>query len=64
MEFPVLFLGQGVVATQVPTRYFYSSKTPDKNQANADAAINRAPLNGLNTTFQKAWWGCRIDKVK
>ena len=64
MEFPVLSLGPGVVAIQIHSRYFYSSKTTDKNQANADAAINRAPLNGLNTTFQKGWWGCRIDKVK
>ncbi|WP_075343714.1 SusD/RagB family nutrient-binding outer membrane lipoprotein [Tenacibaculum agarivorans] len=56
MNFPTLSLGPDVVATQIPTRYFYSSKTTDKNQANADAAINRAPLNGNNTPLAKVWW--------
>ncbi len=56
LNFPVISPGRDAVATQIPTRYFYSSKTTDKNQANADEAINRAPLNGLNTTLQKVWW--------
>lgn len=56
MDFPVLELGKDVVAEQIPTRYFYSSKTTDKNQANADIAIGRAPLNGNNTIFEKVWW--------
>ena len=54
--FPNLELGPDVVETQIPTRYFYSSKTTDKNQTNADAAINRAPLNGQNTTVNIVWW--------
>ncbi len=54
--FPTLSLGPDVVASQIPTRYFYSSKTTDKNQVNADVAISRAPLNGVNTILQKVWW--------
>lgn len=56
LNFPVLAPGRDAVITEIPTRYFYSSKTTDKNQANADEAINRSPLNGVNTTFQKVWW--------
>ena len=56
MNFPVLELGQDVVASQIPTRFFYSSKTTDKNQENADIAINRAPLNGSNLITDKVWW--------
>ncbi len=41
---------------QVPTRYWYSSKTTDRNQENADEAINRAPLNGNNSKFSYVWW--------
>lgn len=54
--FPSLPIGPDVVESQIPTRYFYSSKTTDKNQTNADAAINRAPLNGQNTTVNIVWW--------
>lgn len=53
---PVLSLGPDTVTEQIPTRYFYSSKTTDKNQENANEAINRPPLNGINTTFQRVWW--------
>ncbi|UZO81317.1 SusD/RagB family nutrient-binding outer membrane lipoprotein [Aquimarina sp. ERC-38] len=56
MNHPILTPGQDAVAPQIPLRYFYSSKTTDKNQVNADEAINRPPLNGRNTTFQKVWW--------
>ena len=41
---------------QVPTRYWYSSKTTDRNQENAIEAINRAPLNGNNSKFSFVWW--------
>ncbi|WP_109831585.1 SusD/RagB family nutrient-binding outer membrane lipoprotein [Reichenbachiella versicolor] len=56
MDIPKLTLGPDVLVSQIPTRYFYSSKTMDKNQENADIAVKRAPLNGKNTTYQKVWW--------
>ena len=56
MNFPTLTLGPDISVTQIPTRYFYSVKTTDKNQANADIAIARAPLNGQNTIYSKVWW--------
>ncbi|GJM27463.1 MAG: hypothetical protein DHS20C17_00980 [Cyclobacteriaceae bacterium] len=55
-DFPILVTGPDATFDETPTRYSYTSHMLSENGENVNSAVNRAPLNGLNTSFNKVWW--------